>query len=142
MRPAANDGATRAWCMLPAAALAALLTLSVISAGTTPDNVTARESDSDHLTAEASPAAEKTVEAKRRAVIRNVAWTSLGIILILIIFVVVVMILSRRMRIHYLGWDRRITFSRLWDVWWQKTDRKPEDRDNEPGTGSPPRSQE
>ena len=129
MKPATNDGAGRTLCMLPAAVLAALLTLSAISAGTTPDNVTARESGSDNLAAEASPAAEKTREAQRRAVMRKVAWTSLGIILILIIFVVVVMILSRRMRIHYLGWDRRITFSKLWDVWWQKPEEKPDDAD-------------
>ncbi|KPJ53784.1 MAG: hypothetical protein AMS16_05115, partial [Planctomycetes bacterium DG_58] len=63
-----------------------------------------------------------------RDVMRTLAWISLCIILLLIIFVVVVMILNRRLRIRYLGWDRKIKFSKLWDVWWQKSEEGPDEK--------------
>ncbi len=63
-------------------------------------------------------------DRNRKAAMRKVAGASLVIILVLICFVVGVMIVSRRMRIRYLHYDRPVRFSRLWDVWWDR-DRRP-----------------
>jgi len=71
-------------------------------------------------TADTDAKAEKKDDKGRRDVARKVAAVSLILILVLIIFVVTVMIVSRRMRARYLGWHRKIRFSKLWDVWWSK----------------------
>ena len=76
--------------------------------------------------------ADLAKERARRAVWRKVAAASLLSILLLIIFTVFVMIYSRRMRIRYLGYYRRIRFSRIWDVWWQKPEKRPGGRDKPP----------
>lgn len=68
-------------------------------------------------------AARAERDKRRRNVMKRVAVVSLVLILVLICFVVVVMILTRRMRIRYLHYDRKVTFGRLWDVWWGKDDR-------------------
>ena len=68
--------------------------------------------------ATAAHAAQLAHEKQRRAVMRKVAGASLAIILVLICFVVGVMIVTRRLRIRYLHYDRPVTFNRLWDVWW------------------------
>ncbi len=71
----------------------------------------------DNATAAAPPAPVDRQKA-RRAALRKVAAVCLILILLLICFIVVVMITTRRMRIRYLHYDRKVTFSRLWDVWW------------------------
>lgn len=68
-------------------------------------------------------------DARRRQALRKVALASLAIILILIICIVTIMIFSRRMRIRYLSYYRKIKFNRIWDVWWQKSGKTPDDTD-------------
>ena len=58
-------------------------------------------------------------EAVHRDIMRTVALVSLCLILVLIIFVVSLMIASRRFRVWARGWNRKIGFGKLQDVWWQ-----------------------
>ena len=87
------------------------------------------DNQSERLTAPVdAEEGEPSKDQKRRSVMRRVAWAGLCMILLLIVFIVVVMILSRRMRIRYLGWDRRIKFNKLWDVWWHRSEEKPDEK--------------
>jgi len=87
--------------------------------------------ESDNGTVGTAPA-DKTGATWRHAM-RRVAAASLFIILLLILFVVLVMISTRRLRIRYLGWDRRVRFNKIWDIWWQKPEEK-----HPPGKDKPP----
>ena len=81
-----------------------------------------RAAPDDNLTVRAPLDPKKA--ALRREVTRKVAFASMAIILILIICIVTIMIYSRRMRIRYLGYYRKVRFNRIWDVWWQKPGEK------------------
>ena len=117
--------------LVAAGALLFLWAESECSAEPIPAGEPALVRESDNVTA--GTAAVKEKEAARRHAMRRVAATSLLIILILIIFTVTVMICTRRMRIRYLGWDRRIKFNKIWDIWWQKPEeRKPPGKDKPP----------
>ena len=65
-----------------------------------------------------APAATADRAQLRKTAMKKVALVSLLLILLLLCFIVVVMIVTRRMRIRYLHYDRKVTFGRLWDVWW------------------------
>ena len=89
----------------------------------------ALDNQSERLTAPVdAEEGEPSKDQQRRSVMRKVAWAALCMILLLIVFIVVVMIMSRRMRIRYLGWDRRIKFNKLWDVWWHKSEEEPDEK--------------
>ena len=118
----------RTWLGASAVLLAVLVTASHVWAQ-------APGTDDNEPASKARRTLLEVKEANRRAAMRKVAWASLGMILLLIIFVVVVMILNRRMRMRYLGWDRKITFNKLWDVWWTKTDDKSRDKPGKPDAG-------
>lgn len=125
MRSATSEGIRRA-CVL---VLLAALTPLAIRPTTLLAQQPALDNQSERLTGPADAnEGGPSKDEQRRSVMRKVAWAALCIILLLIIFVVVVMIVSRRMRIRYLGWDRRITFSKLWDVWWHKSEEEPDEK--------------
>jgi|GEM_PF-5529645 hypothetical protein len=92
-----------------------------------------REGDNTTVTGPGAAAPADDKETARRRAMRRVAASSLLIILILILFIVVVMMSTRRLRIRYLGWNRRIRFNRIWDIWWQKPEEK-----HPPGKDKPP----
>jgi len=128
----------RTWLGASAVLLAVLVTASLaLAQAPTTDDTAVRTAEDDETAVGPATAADarQAREADRRAAMRKVAWASLGMILLLIIFVVVVMILNRRMRMRYLGWDRKITFNKLWDVWWTKTDDKSRDKPGKPDAG-------
>ena len=103
-------------CLTAAAALASTHAAAVPI--TPSDNATFAPMP-DNATVTATEAQKKLKEKK--ALARKVAWASLCIILLLIIFTVFVMIYSRRTRTRYLKQYQRIRYSKIWDVWWQKS---------------------
>lgn len=130
MRSATNEASVRVWLPVAVVLLALLMTVAHAPAQSPAvDDNTVR-------TAEGGDKAEATLaemkDSGRRTVMRKVAWASLGMILLLIIFVVVVMILSRRMRVRYLGWNRKVKFNKLWDVWWTRPGEKPPNKGKKP----------
>ena len=125
MRFATSEGIRRA-CVL---VLLAALTLQASPRMRLLAEQPPSDNQSERLTA--GPDAEEgepSKDQKRRSVMRRVAWAALCMILLLSVFIVVVMIMSRRMRIRYLGWDRRIKFNKLWDVWWHRSEEKPDEK--------------
>ena len=113
------------------ALLAAFAALSSGACARTPapsgDNAVVAAPAADNATAAAAAAREK----KRRATMRKVAIASLVCILLLICFVVAVMIATRRLKIRYLHYDRKVKFHPPEDLWW----RKPGDPDKPSGDG-------
>jgi hypothetical protein len=87
--------------------------------------------EGDNVTVGTAPASDN--ETARRRAMRRVAASSLLMILILILFAVLVMMSTRRLRIRYLGWNRRVKFNKIWDIWWQKPEEK-----HPPGKDKPP----
>lgn len=114
-----------------AALLAALAALSWGARAQSPapsgDNAVVAAPAADNATAAAAAAREKA----RRATMRKVAIASLVSILLLICFVVVVMIVTRRLKIRYLHYDRKVKFQPPEDLWWQS----PPDKGKTSGDG-------
>ena len=71
-----------------------------------------------------SHAAALAREKARTTALHKWAAAALIMFLVLICFIVGVMIVTRRLRIRYLHYDRPVKFSRLWDVWWGRGDGK------------------
>jgi len=129
-----NERVFQALPVLAAAVLALLNCSGSLEAQAPPaaDEATVAEGPTtDIMDADTRPD-EALRHKKRREVLRKVALASLVIILLLIIFAVVVMIGSRRMRIRYLGWDRKVKFGKIWDVWWGKPEEHKPDGKKKP----------
>lgn len=85
-----------------------------------------REGVADNVTAKAAGVAAEAEKAKKkRAGVRKWAAVSLIIILFLIIVVALIMIVTRRLRIRYLGYDRKVEFGKVEDLWWKKPEEPP-----------------
>lgn len=61
-------------------------------------------------------------EKKRRHAFRMWAIVSLALLLLLIVIVIILLLSGRRLRWRILGHDRKVTFSKMEDLWWHKPD--------------------
>ena len=95
--------------------------LIVLMSAVTASTVCADPLPSVQAADESVPAQEtdENSDEVRRDIMRIVARVSLCLILVLIIFVVSLMIASRRFRVWARGWNRKIGFGKLQDLWWQ-----------------------